>query len=354
MRGAKYIASPEDGKEILRILESSAAQGGIELVYTRRDDAYASYMKEPGHAHVFVSKDGDRTVGTCAELIRDVYIGGERCKAAYVCGLKKDAQYDGLVGFGPGFIKALQHDDIDFYYCSVVADNTEAHTMFGKGNRALSMQPIAEYKTYIFSPKVRIKAPKHGMTFRQARSEDLPALLEFLNTQGKKKDLFPVLDSLESFHNLPYYNFYLLLDGSGIVACGALWNQVSYKQYIVKKYRGIMKLARIANPLLSSLGYIRLPKENEPLDIAMLSFFLSKDENELSYRIFLKEVRKEIAKSYAIFVLGLPRKHFAAPMLDKLPNISFETKLYEITFPWSKQSYKSVDPRTLFPECALL
>ena len=42
MRGAKYFASPEDGKEILRILESSAAQGGIELVYTRRDDAYAN------------------------------------------------------------------------------------------------------------------------------------------------------------------------------------------------------------------------------------------------------------------------------------------------------------------------
>lgn len=354
MRGAKYIAAPADGKDILRILESSAAQGGIELVYTRREDAYASYLKEPGEAKVFVSKDGDRTVGTCAELIRDVYIGGERRKAAYVCGLKKDAAYDGLVGFGPGFIKALQRDDVDFYYCSVVADNAEAQTMFAKGGRALSMEPVAEYKTYIFSPKVPIKAPKHEYTFRQAREDDLPALLEFLNTEGKKKDLFPVIDSLDSFHNLAYHSFYLLLDGETIVACGALWNQVSYKQYIVKKYRGLMKLARFANPLLSALGYIRLPKENEPLDITMLAFFLSKDDNERYYRIFLKEIRSEIAKNHSIFVLGLPKNHFAAPFLNKLPNISFETKLYEITFPWSGQAYSPVNPDAMHPECGLL
>lgn len=354
MRGAKYIASPEDGKEILRILESSAAQGGIELVYTRRDDAYASYMKEPGHAHVFVSKDGDRTVGTCAELVRQVYIGGQKRKVAYICGLKKDANYDGLVGFGLGFIKALQHDDVDFYYCSVVADNTAAQMIFSKNSRALSMRPFSEYKTYIFSPKVQIKAPKHRLTFRQATEADLPLLLEFLNAEGRKKDLFPVIDSLDQFYGLMVENFYLLLDGNQIVATGALWDQTGYKQYIVKKYHGLMRLARIANPLLATLGYIRLPKEEHPLDLAMLSFFLSKDDNEELYRIFLKKIRREIARSHEIFVLGLPKKHFAASMLDKLPNISFETKLYEVTFPWSVQAYQEVDPGGMLPECGLL
>lgn len=354
MRGAKYIASPEDGKEILRILESSAAQGGIELIYTRRDDAYASYMQEPGQAHVFISKDGNRTVGTCAELIRDVYIGGQRRRAAYVCGLKKDANYDGLVGFGPGFIKALQQDDVDFYYCSVVADNTEAQTMFGKGNRALSMQPIAAYKTYIFSPRVRITAPKHGLVFRQATQADLPSLLEFLNAEGRKKDLFPVIDSLDPFYGLTVEHFYLLLDKNRIVAAGALWDQTGYKQYIVKKYHGLMKLARIANPLLSALGYIRLPQQEQPLKLTMLSFFLSKNDNAEWYRIFLARIRREIAKSHEIFVLGLPKNHFAASMLDRLPNISFETRLYGITFPWSKQAYQTVDAETIDPECGLL
>ena len=56
MNESKYAASASDGKEILRILESSAAKGNIELIYTRRPDAYESYRKESGEARVFISR----------------------------------------------------------------------------------------------------------------------------------------------------------------------------------------------------------------------------------------------------------------------------------------------------------
>ena len=41
-----YLAREEDGEEILEILESSPAKGSIELLYTRRPNAYVSYKKE--------------------------------------------------------------------------------------------------------------------------------------------------------------------------------------------------------------------------------------------------------------------------------------------------------------------
>ena len=354
MSESKYQASPSDGKELLRILESSAAKGSIELVYTRRPDAYESYMKEAGEARVFVSKDGERTVGTCAELVRDVYIGGEKCKAAYVCGLKKDALYDGGIGFGAEFIRGLQNDDIDYYYCSVVSGNTEAQKMFENSSHSISMKPITEYKTYIFSPKVKIKSQKHSLLFRKATEDDIPMITEFLNAEGRKKDLFPVFTSPDQFYSLSSKDFYLLSDGNNILAAAALWNQTEYKQYIVKKYRGLMKLAHTANPLLSALKYITLPMENEPLDFPMLSFFVSRDDSEEYYRIFLSEITREISRSYGMFVIGLSKGHFAAPVLNKLPSISFETRLYEIKFPWSSQSYKTPDQNKIHPECGLL
>ncbi len=354
MNHSEYIATPGDGADMLRILESSAAQGSIELLYTRRPDAYDSYMKESGEARVFVSKDDERIVGTCAELIRDVYIQGVPSKAAYVCGLKKDANYEGTVGFGINLIRSLQRDDIDFYYCSVVSDNTDAQKMFEKNRRIISMKPIAEYKTYIINPKVKINVSKHSLTFRQVTENDIPRLIDFLNIEGKNKDLFPVIRSLDQFHNLSHKDFYMLADGDSIVATAALWNQVTYKQYVVKKYRKLMKFAGIANPLLSTLGYIRLPRENQPLEFPMLSFCISKNDNEEYYRILLNEIKREIAKSYGMFVIGLSKEHFAAPILDKLPSIYFETKLYEIVFPWSGQSYKTPDSRKIYPECGLL
>lgn len=354
MNEPKYTASPDDGGEILRVLESSAAKGSIELIYTRRPDAYASYMKEPGEARVFVSKDGERVIGTCAELVREVYIGGEVCRAAYLCGLKKDAEYAGGVGFGASFIKGLRQDGIDFYFCSVVADNVETQKMFEKSRRLLSMKPISGYKTYILSPKVRIKAPKHSFSFRRATVKDEARLIEFLNAEGRKKDMFPVVKNFDEFYNLHTEDFYLLENEESILAAAALWNQNGYRQYVVKKYRGAMKPARVLNPLLSALGYIRLPRENESLDFPMLSFFISKDNNGEYYRIFLREITREIASKYSMFVIGLPREHFAAPMLDKLPSISFETKLYGIEFPWSAQTYKAPDPKKSFFECGLL
>ena len=354
MSESKYSASASDGKEILQILESSAAKGNIELIYTRRPDAYASYMKESGEARVFISRDGERAIGTCAEVIREVYIGGEICRAAYVCGLKKDAEYDGSVGFGARFIRDLQRDDIDFYFCSVVAENTDARRMFEKSRRLLEMKQTVGYKTYILSPKVKVNAKKHSFTFRRATESDTDRLIEFLNAEGKKKDMFPVVKSFDAFYNLRAEDFYMLLDGESILATTALWNQTEYKQYVVKRYGKIMKLARVFNPLLSAFRYIKLPKENAPLNFPMLAFFLCKNDNTDNYLIFLDEIKREVSKKYGMFVFGLPDGHFARPYADKLPSISFETKLYEITFPWSEQTYKTPDPKKMFFECGLL
>ena len=354
MSESKYQASSSDGKEILRILESSAAKGSIELIYTRRPDAYESYIKDSKDARIFISRDGDRAIGTCAELIREVYIGGEVCRAAYLCGLKKDAKYDGGVGFGARFIRDLQDDDIDFYYCSVVAENTDARRMFEKSRRLLSMKSISGYKTYIINPKVRIKAPKHSFTFRRASESDRSKLLDFLNSEGKKKDMFPVVKSIDDYYNLHIRDYYLLLDGESIVATAALWNQTEYKQYVVKRYGGLMRLARVFNPLLSAFRYIRLPKENEPLDFPMLAFFLCKNDDTDICRIFLNEIKCEISKSYGMFVIGMPDSHFARPIMDKLPSISFKTEIYEIKFPWSEEMYKTPDAKKAFIECGLL
>ncbi len=354
MRESPYRAFPSDGGEILRVLESSAAKGSIELIYTRRPDAYDSYMKDAPEAQVFVSRDGDRIVGTCAELVREVYIGGEVRRAAYICGLKKDAEYDGGIGFGPALIRDLQQDSTDFYFCSVVTENTDARRMFEKTRRILSMDSLTGYKTFIINPKVNVKAPRHTLTFRRATEADADKLLAFLNTEGKKKDMFPVVKSPNDFYNLSWGDFCMLLDGENIIATAALWNQTAYKQYMVKRYGGIMKLARISNPLLSALRYVKLPKENEPLDFPMLSFFLVKEDDADLCRILLKEVAHVISRSYGMFVIGFPEDHFAFPILNQLPGISFETRIYGLQFPWSRQTYVIPDPHNAYFECGLL
>lgn len=352
MSGHDLFARPEDGKAILRILESAPAKGGIELLYTRRPDAYASYQKEFGESRIFVSRDKERVIGTCAELVREVYLGGKPAKVAYLCGLKKDADYEGNVGFGLGFIRALVRENIDCYFCSVVSDNRQAQEMFGKGSRVLHMQEMQDYTTYILKPRVSVKAELCDCHFRQATKADERGIVAFYEQEGRKKDLFPVITSTEQFYGLATEDFYLLEKDGKIVAAAALWNQTVYKQYVVKKYSGIMKFARLLNPILSMLGYIKLPKENQGMDFPMLSFFLSSDDNKTYYKAFLEYIQREIAKKYDMYVIGIPKNHFAAELFGKMRSIHFDTKLYSVRF--LQKVVKEIDKERLYPECGLL
>lgn len=354
MTDRDYLAKPEDGKEILRILESSPAKGSIELLYTRRSDAYASYSMEPGESRVFVTRAVDKVVGTCTELIRKVYIGGKPAKAAYICGLKKDADYIGHSGFGPRFIQGLVREDIDFYYASVVRDNEQANAMFGKTRRILEMTPLQTYTTYILAPKFTLKTTAKDCVFRRAEARDETAVLEYLNREGRKKDLFPVVTSLSQFHGLTIRDFYILEDQGGIAATAALWDQTDYKQYVVKRYRGIMRFARVLNPVLSLLGYMKLPPEDQILDYPMLSFFLSRNDDPEYYKAFLNGLNREIRGRKEVYVIGLPQSHFAGGIFSRVPSIHFDTVIHSVQFKLGNGKYTRIDPDHLFLECGLL
>ncbi len=349
-----YEARKEDGEDISRLLESPVDAGLIQAIYTRRPDAYESYMKESGNSRVFVFRRENRVVGTCAELIRDVYIHGEVKRSAYLCGLKRDPAYQGLIPLGAKFYKALQRSDIDFYYCAALANNRDVIKMFEKKRGIFTFCPVTSYTSYILSPGIRTKEEANPYTFRQAAAGDAADIVAFLNTEGRKKDLFPYVRSLEDYYGLRVEDFYLLEDGRGIKACGAVWNVSSYKQFTVTKYRGIMKHARAFNPLLSLLGYAQLPRENEPMNLPMLSFFLSRDDSEDGYRILFHRIKNEIKKRNSMFLVGLPAQHVIASVLKNLPKVTLESVIYELRFTGQGNEAPVIDPESIYTESALL
>lgn len=354
MKTIDFSAQPTDGRAILDILESSASKGDIELIYTRRPDAYASYMKESGGARVFVSRHDGKAVGTCAEIVRDVYIGGKPCKAAYICGLKRHSGYNGHIGFTPGFIESLYVEDVKLHYCSVVADNDSVINTFERLKRIVSAKPVTRYTTYILNTRVRIKRRGGSLEFRQASACDLQGIIEFLNTEGKKHDLFPCVSDIGDFCGLRVEDFYLLTENGEIKAIGALWNQSEYKQYVVKRYGGVYRLAKRLSPLLSALGYIRLPKENLPLCFPTLSFLLCKDNSEDYFCEFFNRIMQKAQETYGMLILGLPSRHFAEKHIKSLRSISFDTLIYSISFPRRGEGENIKQLNNASFECALL
>ena len=350
-----YLADKTDGERILEILESSSAKGSIELLYTRRPNAYESYQKESNEAYVYAVKDENMMLGTVAEVVRKVYIGGEEKKLGYVCGLKTAPDYQGNVNWVKTFIGNLVKEDIDCYFCSIVSDNIEARRLFEKKRRkTMNMEFLQGYTTFMLAPYFHFYVKNKNYIFEKVTKETEASVIEFLNREGSKKDFFPVIESLSQFTDLNPEDFYVLKADGEIVTVGALWKQTAYRQYIVTKYSGLLKIGRGLNPILKVLGYIQLPKENEVLDFPMLSFFISKDDNEEYYKAFLNNINPVIKKEYGMFVIGTTDSSFTHNIFKKVRNIHFDTKIYEIEFIWGNGKRADVKGNNIWLECGLL
>ena len=99
---------------------------------------------------------------------------------------------------------------------------------------------------------------------------------------------------------------------------------------------------------------VPVPKENEVLDFPMLSFFISKDDNEEYYKAFLNHINPIIKKEYGMFVIGISANNFAHGIFRKVRNIHFDTKIYEIEFILGNGKKADVNGKNIWLECGLL
>ena len=354
---AKFgFAGKEDGKGVLEIMESDIAKGDIQLLYTRRPDAYASLMEESSKTVVGIFKDDEKIVGTVTGIPRTMWINGGKKTVCYVTGMKCLGSYPGLINWIEAFQKMYDPLDSDIYYCSIVKENTDVIKMLKKVRKKLPFSVGMDfYRTYIISPTAKVKNPCPELSFSRATEDDEAAILDFLKKYGQCKNFFPDIPSFEEENVPDLKDFYLLKDGEAIRAVGALWDRSHSKQYVVKKYANKVKLLRIMNPVISKIGYITLPKEDTEVKFTFLSFFLAEDENADYYRSFLHHIRSEVKKKYAMFVLGTNEHNAKRAVLDEVRSIKFDTELCEVVMSNFRGAERiNMDYHNLEVECALL
>jgi hypothetical protein len=350
------LASREDGPGILKVMESDVAKGEIRLLYTRRPNPYDSFKEESKGAVIGVFKKDGEIVGTVVGVPRDMYLEGKSYRACYVTNMKRLESHNGNLNWILAFNEMYDPLASDMYFCSVVKENTGVLKMLRKVRKNLPYTlDIDGYRTYIISPTAPIKNPCPELSFRRAGEEDSGKLLEFIGSLGRKKSLFPLFESFNDENVPKVTDFYMLMEGDEIRAAGALWDKSSSKQYVVKDYSGKVAALRAFNPLISLLGYIRIPPEETEVRFTFLSFFLAEGDEADYYRSFLHHIRGEVRKSYDMFVLGTNEHNPKRPVLDSVRALKFDTQLCEIVMSNFRGAERiSFDHKNIEVECALL
>ena len=295
------IARPEDGQGMLQLIESHPATGKLQILYTRRPDAYSSYTMECADAEMIVCADKEnKLVAQVVCLPRKLYIGGEIHTVGYVTGLHK------ADGAFVNIIRMLEYGRnrsiVQEYFCSFLENNQNAFELFAK--RGL-VHPIDEYTTFLLYPKA-IRPVRHSLSLCQATADDEERLLHFYHEEGARHSYFPAFATLSEFPGLSVSDFYLLKEGSEVVAAGALWDQRAYKQYVASSYSGIYKLATHFNPLLRALRFPPLPRIGAIANFAYLSFVLSREDDAMLTRIMLSGLAK-VGQAYDCLTIGAAR-----------------------------------------------
>lgn len=322
-------AGPEHSRYLLKIYESEEFTGNISVLYTRRPDPYLSLLQEGEKTviPIMLDREKEQVCGMGACVIRKVHLNGRILTAGYLTGMKSLPEYRRRI---PHIREVYQYlhdqtkDQVNIYYTTILKDNVTAQKMLEKKRKHMpEYRYQGEYTVYCFSTGAG-QYNKDNKGYRFAKCS-LAEVESFFQNSAASFNFSPVG---MKWHGLTDHDCYCLEDQEGgIVAACALWNQQSYKQYMVTKYQGIYRYLRKIP--LKLFGYPNLPLENQPLNYAGITMLAVKDHDRKLAEFFIRKIFTA-ANSYDFLMLGFFQNHPLSAAIAKIKSIKYSSRLYTV------------------------
>ena len=354
------IAEEQDSSKLLDILESSSFKGAMELMYTRRPNAYESLQRE-GEKVIVIKTIDNKTNKICAMAtcaVRTLFINGKTVKAGYLLTLKALPQYIGKINILPMGYKIIhEHLQLKYYYTTILSENTYAIKLLEKQRKNM---PYYHYSGEYTVSIIKTNLPRIvscEFTLEQGKDSFKQEIFQFINSCQNNLQLGVYLDEeiLNSYINIDISNFFIVRDKlMQIRGICAAWDQRDYKQYIATAYNGILKYLPKYSKICNFFGYPKLPMVNDTVNFYTLSLLSIKDDNFDVFNFLLSEVSR-IKNSYDFFIVGFHESQKLQKSLKHLKKVEYKSRLYFVDY--EKNSRYEGHFEKKYPvsmECALL
>jgi hypothetical protein len=261
------LATPADDADLRLILAATPMEGQIAVTFRREPSWFAGAVVDGRFRQVVACRDlsTGRLVGFGCRSVRDVYVNGRPAAVGYLSSLRFLLEYRnrGLLARGYAFSRTLHEDGrVPYYLTTIAAGNHTALKVLTSGRAGLpAYHPAGAYHTVAIPLPRRARAAAGGeVSVRPARAEDLPAVLEFLETEGPRRQFFPRLaadDFLSPegmMRGLSPDSILLAERGGRLVGTLAGWDQHDYRQSVVHAYHGPLRRLR---PVYNAWAWVR-------------------------------------------------------------------------------------------------
>lgn len=363
------VAGESDEADIRSLLRENPMAGRISVSLEREPNYFADARAGCETKVTIVAREGGRLIcaGSCA--VRKRFVNGRARRVGYLGGLRLDNQNAGrfdVVRRGYNFFRELQIDvPADFYFTSIAADNHRARRFLERGLPGMpTYEFIGEFVTLLISTRIgRRSALAESLAFDRECCTPRAAgeLMDFLNEQNRAGQFAPCWGQEETsareLLGLRTEDFLGLRENGRLVACGALWDQRSFKQTVIRGYTPWLGILRPAvNAAAKITSRPQLPGKGKILANAFVSHFAARPGRGDALTALIREFcvmpnRHGIQMLTLGFGAGDPQSQVVR---ENFRGREYRSRLYVVRWPGIGGSVRELDGRYLAPEVALL
>jgi hypothetical protein len=345
-------------------LRENPLPGRVSLSYEREPCYFAaSALEGPFHQTIVARAPGTGEVLACANRsARLRFVNGEPRPVGYMSQLRfhprirKGMGLARLLSRAFALFRALHEDGrAPFYLVSVVAGNDPARRLLTGGLPGFPrLRALGRLETRaIHLGRLRRPLPlPRGLRLEPGSEERLPALLDCLDRNGRRRQLAPcwTAEALEAMPGLSAADFCLALDGERVVGCLAAWDQSAVKQLVVRGYSGALAAWR---PLLNLL--VRLPAPGTRLRSCYASHRAIDDDDPAIFAALLRAVyNRAVRQGQHYLTIGLGEGDPLRSVLAGHRATTYLSGLYLAAWEDGEAAAFQVDGRPPDPEIAVL
>ena len=353
------LAGPDDDAVLRRLMAQTPMKGGVSLSFQREPHYFDANCVLGTDHQTIVCRDLEMNdvVGLSTRSVRELFVDSQPKRVGYLSGLRiaEHARNRGLLAHGYRFLRELHDadpDPPDYYLTTIAEKNTLAIKQLTSGRAGLpGYYPLSTLHTLVLPIRKTslISKPASRLNCEVGPPEDLPEVVQFLNTTGARKTFFPRYQAADfqqpdcTFRGLSTSSILVARRNGQIIGAAGVWSQRDFRQTVISDYEPAMQLLR---PLLNAwsrvTGGIHLPKVGSVLEAAFLCFPVVASDDPAVFQLLLQHLIQIAPNEAKCLLIGLCEH---APLLATARALSrseYTTRLYAVN--WGSFPERLVTP----------
>lgn len=361
------LATEEQDSGLRQMVRENPVTGRISVSFEREPNFFYGANIVNKFRQVLVCNDSrdEKIIGIGMRSIFDAYTNGSPVLCGYLSGLRINANYRSqtILARGYNFIHDLHRDGrVKLYLTTIISDNNYAKQILTSRRAGLpSYEDYGLYHSYIF-PLRRYRETHGSITVIKAKDTDIQAVVECLQRNGKQKQFYPTYSQgtfqsdNEFLRGFRFVDYFLAFRDSKLIGVMGMWNQLAFKQFIIKGYSPLLNKVRpLYNCVAKLFRFPGFPAIGKNLAVCY-AFSIAIDNNDAEvFEQLLSVVYNEAGKyQHDYLILGLHSRDPLCHVAKSIRHFLYKSNLYVVHWEDGIEEFEALDGRVPYLEIATL